>query len=74
MDQEKILPEAEDTAKAPEEKAKTMWQMEKERWYDKLPLNLKQLDTIVIVCWILIFVVIGVITLDALNIFNPFGY
>ena len=74
MDQEKILPEGEDTVEATEEKAKTMWQMEKERWYDKLPLNLKQLDTIVIVCWILIFVVIGVITLDALDIFNPFGY
>ena len=74
MDQEKILPEGEDAVEATEEKAKTMWQMEKERWYDKLPLNLKQLDTIVIVCWILIFVVIGVIALDALNIFNPFGY
>ena len=74
MDQEKIFPEGEDTVEATEEKAKTMWQMEKERWYDKLPLNLKQLDTIVIVCWILIFVVIGVIALDALNIFNPFGY
>ena len=74
MEDEKILPETEDTAQASEEKAKTMWQMEKERWYDKLPLNLKQLDTIVIVCWILIFVVIGVIPLDALDIFNPFGY
>ena len=74
MDQEKILPEREEAAQAPEEKAKTMWQMEKERWYDKLPLNLKQLDAIVIVCWIPIFVVIGVIALDALDIFNPFGY
>ena len=68
MEEEKIQPEKE------EEKAKTMWQMEKERWYDKLPLNLKQLDTIIIVCWILIFVVIAVIALDALDIFNPFGY
>ena len=68
MEDEKIQPEKE------EEKAKSLLQMEKERWYDKLPLNLKQLDTIVIVCWILIFVVIGVITLDALDIFNPFGY
>ena len=74
MEDEKILSETEDSTRAPEEKAKTMWQMEKERWYDKLPLNLKQLDTIVIVCWILIFVVIGVIALDALDIFNPFGY
>ena len=73
MEDEKILPETEDSIQAPEE-LKPLWQMQKERWYDKLPLNLKQLDTIVIVCWILIFVVIGVITLDALDIFNPFGY
>ena len=73
MEDEKILPETEDSTQAPEE-GKPLWQMQKERWYDKLPLNLKQLDAIVIVCWILIFVVIGVITLDALDIFNPFGY
>lgn len=68
MDQEKTLPEEK------EEKAKSLLQIEKESWYDKLPLNLKQLDTIITVCWILIFVVIGVIVLDALDIFNPFGY
>ena len=68
MEDEILQPEKE------EEKAKSLLQMEKERWYDKLPLNLKQLDTIVTVCWILIFVVIAVIVLDALNIFNPFGY
>ena len=67
MEEEKSLPEE-------EEKAKTMWQIQKESWYDKLPLNVKQLDTIITVCWILIFVVIAVIALDALDIFNPFGY
>ena len=66
--EEKTQPEQE------EEKAKSLLQMEKERWYDKLPLNQKQLDTIIAVCWILIFVVIAVIVLDALDIFNPFGY
>ena len=66
--EEKTQPEQE------EEKAKSLLQMEKERWYDKLPLNLKQLDLIITVCWILIFVVIAVIALDALDIFNPFGY
>ena len=66
--EEKTQPEQE------EEKVKSMLQIEKERWYDKLPLNLKQLDTIITVCWILIFVVIAVIALDALDIFNPFGY
>ena len=67
MEEEKSLPEE-------EEKAKTMWQIQKESWYDKLPLNVKQLDTIITVCWILIAVVIVVIALDALDIFNPFGY
>ena len=67
MEEEKSFPEE-------EEKAKTMWQIQKESWYDKLPLNVKQLDTIITVCWILIFVVIAVIALDALDIFNPFGY
>ena len=57
-----------------EEKAKSLLQIEKESWYDKLPLNLKQLDTIITVCWILIFVLIVVIALDAMDIFNPFGY
>ena len=66
MEEEKSLPE--------EEKAKSLWQIEKESWYDKLPLNVKQLDTIITVCWILIAVVIVVIALDALDIFNPFGY
>jgi len=57
-----------------EEKPKSLLQMQKESWYDKVPLNFKQLDTIVKVCWILIFVVIIVIALDAMDIFNPFGY
>ena len=68
MDEEKTQPDKE------EEKAKSLLQIEKESWYDKLPLNLKQLDTIITVCWILIFVLIVVIALDAMDIFNPFGY
>ena len=68
MDEEKTLHEEK------EEKAKSMLQIEKENWYDKIPLNVKQLDAIITVGWILIFVVIIVIALDALNIFNPFGY
>ena len=68
MEEQKSLPEEK------EEKAKSLLQLQKESWYDKLPLNLKQLDTIITVCWILIFLVIVVIALDALDIFNPFGY
>ncbi len=75
MDEEKILPETEDDTLPPEEeKTRSMLQIQKESWYDKIPLNLKQMDTIVKVCWILIFVVILVIALDAMDIFNPFGY
>ena len=74
MEEEKILPEADEVDSSAEEKAKTLLQLQKESWYDKLPLNLKQLDIIVTVCWILIFVVIAVIALDAMDIFNPFGY
>lgn len=68
MEEQKSLPEEK------EEKAKSLLQIQKESWYDKIPLNLKQLDLIVTVCWILIAVVIVVIALDALDIFNPFGY
>ena len=57
-----------------EPEIKPALQIVKESWYDKIPLTLKQLDIIVAVCWILIFVVIAVIALDALDIFNPFGY
>ena len=57
-----------------EELPKSQWQQTKEGWYDKLPLNLKQLDTIITVCWILIVLLIIVIALDAMDIFNPFGY
>ena len=75
MEDENRMPEEEERPLSPdEEKAKTLWQIQKESWYDKLPLNLKQLDTIITVCWILIFVVILVIALDAMDIFNPFGY
>lgn len=75
MENRENLPEEEEKIPAPqEEKDKSMLQIEKESWYDKLPLNLKQLDTIITVCWILIFVLIVVIALDAMDIFNPFGY
>jgi hypothetical protein len=75
MEEEKILSEPEESEAASEqEKAKSLLQIQKEGWYDKLPLNLKQLDTIITVCWILIALVIIVIALDAMDIFNPFGY
>lgn len=75
MEEEKILSDAEETdISSEQEKAKTLLQIQKESWYDKIPLNLKQLDTIIVVCWILIVLLIIVIALDAMDIFNPFGY
>ena len=75
METEKTLPEVEEAPLSPEEqKAKTLFQIQKESWYDKVPLDLKQMNWIVAVCWILIVLLIVVIALDAMNIFNPFGY
>ena len=75
MEEEKIHPETENSALPPEEeKTRSMLQIQKESWYDKLPLNVKQLDIIITVCWILIAVVFLVIALDAMDIINPFGY
>ena len=70
--EEKILPEEEQ----PEEdvKLKSMWQIQKESWYDKIPLKVKQLDIIIVVGLILLVITFGVIALDAMDIFNPFGY
>ena len=55
-------------------KSKSAWQHTKERWYDKVPLTLKQLDSIIYVCLGLLVILGIVITLDAMDIFNPFGY
>ena len=70
-DEEQILPEEETQE---EVKIKPLWQIQKESWYEKLPLNLKQLDTIIAVCLVLLVITFIVIFLDAADIFNPFGY
>ena len=64
-----ILPEEE----TPNTEEKNTWQKTKEGWYDKVPLSLKQLDTIVVVCWILLGLTAVAIALDALDIFHLFG-
>ena len=74
MDDEKILPEEETPVPEEDVKIKPMWQIQKESWYEKLPLNLKQLDTIIVVCLVLLVITFIVIALDAADIFNPFGY
>ena len=69
MDEQNIsLPEEEQA------KPKSAWQLTKERWYDKIPLTLKQLDSIIYVCLGLLVILAIVIALDAMDIFNPFGY
>ena len=72
MEDEKILDEEVRTQE--DVKIKPMWQVQKESWYEKLPLNLKQLDTIIAVCLVLLVITFVVIFLDAADIFNPFGY
>lgn len=59
----------------PEEKetVKSGWQMQKENWYDRIPLNKKQLDKIIIVCWVLLALTFVLIFLDAADIFHLFG-
>lgn len=56
-----------------QEKPKTPWQLQKESWYDKIPLTLKQLDWIVGVCLTLLALTFLAIALDALGIFSIFG-
>ena len=72
MDNEEQIHSEEETQE--EVKIKPLWQIQKESWYEKLPLNLKQLDTIIAVCLILLVITFIVIFLDAADIFNPFGY
>ena len=65
--------EAETAPKLEDIPAKTLWQMTKESWYDKVPLTLKQLDIIIGVCLTLLALTFIAICLDAMDIFNLFG-
>ena len=55
----------------PEEtpEVKSMWQLTKESWYDKIPLTLKQLDIIVYTCWALLGIAVIAAALDAMGVF-----
>ncbi|MGM9628545.1 MAG: hypothetical protein ACI3V4_10715 [Faecousia sp.] len=52
---------------------KTPWQQQKESWYDKIPLSLKQLDIIIGICLTLLALTFIAICLDAMGIFHLFG-
>ena len=70
--EEKVLIQ-EETPKESSE-IKSVWQLQKESWYDKIPVTQKQLDIIIVVCLMLLVLTFVVIFLDAKDIFNPFGY
>jgi len=53
------------------EKAKSPLQIQKESWYDKVPLTVKQLDWIIWGGLALLVLTFIVIFLDAADIFNP---
>ena len=55
------------------EQTKGQWQLQKENWYDRIPLSKKQLDVIIVVCWILLALTFVLIYLDAKDIFHLFG-
>lgn len=61
----------EETAKG--EQLKSQWQLQKENWYDRVPLNQKQLDIIIGVCLVLLALTFVLIYLDAKDIFHLFG-
>lgn len=56
-----------------EEQLKSQWQLQKENWYDRVPLNQKQLDIIIGVCLVLLVLTFVLIYLDAKDIFHLFG-
>ena len=67
MDEEKKnLPEE-------NQEVKTPWQTTKEGWYDKVPLTVKQLETIIVVGFVALAVVFGLIFLESMDIFHLFG-
>ena len=55
-----------------EEKAKTPWQLQKESWYDKIPLTVKQLDIIIYICWTLLALFVIGVFLDETGIYDVF--
>ena len=70
-EEKELLPEEE----IPQEevKFKSPWQMQKENWYDKIPVTVKQLDIIITVCCILLALTFVCIYLEAQGIIRLFG-
>ena len=76
MEEKKELidqPAPEESAPQEEQPKKSEWVKRKEGWYDKVPLNVKQLDIIILVAWILLAVTILFIVLDVTDVYHLFG-
>ena len=58
------MEEKDATPKEKPEEVKSQWQLQKENWYDRVPLTVKQLDKIIATCLVLY--------LDAKDIFHIF--
>ena len=71
MDEKDAIQPEEDAQ--PQEKVKTPWQLQKESWYDKLPLSVRSLDIIIGVSLVLLALTFFLIYLDARDIFHLFG-
>ena len=71
-EQEKKCP-GEEPSPEENKEDKSAWQTAKESWYDKIPLTLKQLDAIVIVCFVLLGLCFAAICLDVMDIYHLFG-
>lgn len=71
MDEQNVIPPEGDAQST--EKVKTPWQMQKESWYDRIPLTVKALDIIIGVSLALLALTFVLIYLDAKDIFHLFG-
>ena len=66
------MEEKDATPKEEPEEVKSQWQLQKENWYDRVPLTVKQLDMIIATCLVLLALTFVLIYLDAKDIFHIF--
>lgn len=59
----------EEEKKDEQTEVKSMWQLTKESWYDKVNLTVKQLDIIIWLASIALVIVMIIIGLDAYGVF-----
>ena len=70
MEEKDMTPSQEQTpAQEEDQPIKPMWQQTKEKWYDKVPLTVKQLDAIIIGGLVALAITFVIIALDAAGVF-----